>query len=125
MTPRQPLPARRPSVTVQTAWQGHLVTVTVGMRLDGAPAEVFADTVKGGDLQQVIGDACVLISLALQHGILPVALAKSLGRVPVLGCGETAPASPIGAILEVVLGSDEILAGIAGAVAQETVGCAP
>jgi len=117
MTPREPLPARRPNVTVQTAWNGHPITVTVGMRLDGTPAEVFADTVKPGDLQNVIADGCVLISLALQHGIPPAGLAKSLGRVPVFSTGEIAPASPIGAILEVVMASDETLAGLAREVA--------
>jgi hypothetical protein len=31
--------------------------------MDGRPAEVFADTVKGGDIQAVLADACVLISV--------------------------------------------------------------
>lgn len=103
MTPRQPLPTRRPNVTVETAWNGHLITVTVGLRLDGCPAEVFADTPKRGDLQETIADACVLVSLALQHGVAPADLAKSLGRVPVWGEDSTAPASPVGAIVQAVV----------------------
>lgn len=105
MSARQPLPARRPNFTVETVWNGHPITVTVGLRLeDGAPAEVFADTPRGGDLQASIADACVLISLALQHGLAPADLAKSLGRVPVwTEPGAVAPASPVGAIVGVLL----------------------
>ena len=104
MSVRQPLPARRPNFTVETEWSGHPITVTVGLRLDGSPAEVFADTPRGGDLQASIADACVLISLALQHGLTPADLAKSLGRVPVWAePGTLAPASPVGAIVGVLL----------------------
>lgn len=104
MSVRQPLPERRPNFTVETAWNGHPITVTVGLRLDGSPAEVFADTPRGGDLQASIADACVLISLALQNGLAPGELAKSLGRVPVLTePGAVAPASPVGAIVGVLL----------------------
>ena len=37
------------------------------------------------------------------HGVPPAALAKSLGRVPVWGADDLAPASPVGAIVEVLL----------------------
>lgn len=104
MSGRNPLPNRRPNRTCLTEWAGHPITVTIGLRLDGTPGEVFADTPRGGDLQASIADACVLVSLALQHGIAPAELAKSLGRVPVWGAeGVSAPASPVGAIVEVLL----------------------
>lgn len=105
MTTRTQLPARRPSQTIATEWQGHPFSVTVGF--DPAtcqPREVFADTAKGGQMQATIADACVLVSIALQHGVTPAALAKSLSRVPDLIAGGDAdlPGSPIGVIVGVL-----------------------
>lgn len=99
---RTPLPDRRPNVTVETAWSGHPITVTVGYDLKGRPMEVFANTRSGGDMAATLADACVLVSIALQHGIPAAALSKSLGRVPDVfsGGGAMVPASPVGAILE-------------------------
>jgi len=69
----------------------------------GAVREVFADTVKGGQMQATIADACVLISLALQHDIAPAALAKSMARCPdPMAGGADMPASPIGTILDLI-----------------------
>jgi hypothetical protein len=108
---RTPLPTRRPSTTVDAIWQDqglsvpHELTVTVGLYPDGRPGEVFVNTAKGGQMQAVLADACVLVSLLLQHGVSPADMAKSLGRVPDLsrGKGDTAPASPIGAVVEALL----------------------
>jgi hypothetical protein len=105
---RTSLPPRRPSVTVETEWQGHPITVSVG--IDPAtlrPGEVFANTPRGGALQTSLADACVVISIALQHGISPGDLAKSLAREPawINGARMTAPASHVGAIMDVVLGA--------------------
>lgn len=108
---RATLPDARPSVTVNVHWSGHAFPVTIGLTWpDLRPAEVFADVAKGGDFQWSIADACVVISVALQHGIAPADLAKSLGRVPVMEWDEAAgvmvevlrPASPLGAILEAI-----------------------
>ena len=103
---RTRLPHRRPALTIDTAWQGHPLTVTVGMMPNGTPGEVFAQTAHGGQMQDAIADACVLISIALQHGVQPADLAKSLGRVPhwANGIETDAPASPVGTILEVIEG---------------------
>ena len=100
---RAPLPTRRPNATITTQWHNHALTVTVGYDpATGAPAEVFANTERGGDMQHAVADACVLISIALQYGVTLAALGKSLGREPDFLRGETAtnPASPIGAIIE-------------------------
>lgn len=103
---RQPLPTRRPNLTTATDWQGHAFTVTVGFDLQGFPREVFAQHAKG-DMAAMLADACVLISIGLQHGIAPEALAKSMGTVPawVNGAETTAPASPVGTILAVISGA--------------------
>jgi hypothetical protein len=103
---RTTLPQRRPNLTRACEWSGHAFTVTIGIDpMTGHPVEVFADTGKGGDMAAALADACVVISLALQWGIPPEDLAKSLGRVPVLWGdeGQDAPASPIGAIVEAIL----------------------
>jgi hypothetical protein len=99
------LPTRRPNVTIAAEWQGHEILVTVGVDLKtGAPIEVFANAAKGGDVAATLADASVLISIALQNGVTPDALNKSLGRVPDLLRGEdaTLPASPVGAVMAVV-----------------------
>lgn len=100
---RQPLPNRRPNLTTATDWNGHEFTVTVGFDAKGNPGEVFAQHAKG-DMAAMLADACVLISIGLQHGITPEALAKSLGTVPawINGAETTAPASPVGTILQVI-----------------------
>lgn len=103
---RNRLPDRRPNVTVSITWSGHPLDVTVGFDpMTGDPREVFANTPKGGDMQAALADASVILSIALQHNIAPAELAKSLGRVPALWGdeGATAPASPVGAIVEAIL----------------------
>lgn len=102
---RTPLPNRRPSISVDTCWGGHPITVTVGFDpVSGATMEVFANTPEGGQMQAVIADACVWASIALQYGVPPDALAKSLGLVPdpLRGKDATAPASPLGVIAAVL-----------------------
>lgn len=102
---RKTLPNRRPSVSVDTEWGGHPITVTVGFDpISGDPRELFANTPDGGHMQAVIADACVWASIALQHGVPPDALAKSLGLVPdpLRGRDATAPASPLGVIAAVL-----------------------
>ena len=100
---RTQLPNRRPSLTVETHWQGHEFTVTIGFDLEGVPREIFADMSKiGSAMQAVLSDACVIISIALQHGIEPAELAKSVGYVPTFG--ESGPASPVGVLIETLCG---------------------
>lgn len=101
---RAVLPNRRPNTTVAAEWQGHSFTVCIGFDAQGRAAEVFCDHAKG-DMRAVLADACVLISIALQHGIAPAALAKSLGTVPAWRNGEQieAPASPVGTIMAVIV----------------------
>ncbi len=67
----------------------------------------------GGELAVILDDASVLISLALQHGIGAVVMAKSMSRVPLApltpadlaepaGPRQTGPASIIGAVLDLL-----------------------
>ena len=99
---RQYLPDRRPSVTRTFGWSGKEFSVSVGYWLDGRPGEIFMDGPKtGSDMRAILADACVVVSLALQHGIEPAALAHSMARIPV-SATETKPASVLGAVVEML-----------------------
>ncbi len=105
---RECLPARRPNQTRAIRWAGSddqptEFSVTVGYFLDGRPGEVFANGPKvGSTMQSLLEDACVAVSIALQHGVKPEDLARSMGRTPISKT-ETGPASIIGAIAEVLM----------------------
>lgn len=88
-------------MTYAVEFNGNPGTVTVGFDALGQPKEVFASGPKEGtDKAHLLADACVIISLALQHGATPEGLAKSLGTVPTfIGNG---PASDIGRIMAIV-----------------------
>lgn len=107
MTPtsRIPLPNRRENLTAEVTWRNadhdHEFTVTVGFDPSGEPKEVFCNHAKGA-LAATLADVCVIISVALQHGIASAELEKSLGRIPAWPAPQTAPASPVGTILGVV-----------------------
>lgn len=64
------------------------------------PCEVFyAEGFRSGsDLEFLVIDACIVISVALQHGIEPSAMAKSLSRRETPG-GEMVDASILALIL--------------------------
>jgi hypothetical protein len=105
---RNRLPQRRPSENIRVEWGGHRFHVTVGYHPDtGQVMEAFyGDGMKTGtDLRSMAEDACVLISLLLQHGVGIEDVGKSLGRVPAFG--QDAPASIVGAIVEAVAGGGE------------------
>lgn len=114
VTIRTKLPNRRPSLSVEVIQGPHVFTVTCGIDLrTGRIGECFGNSPKvTSDMSQLIGDACVLISIALQCGITLPEIAKSLHREPVLGCEDTTdqPASVIGRIVETLIQEQERLA---------------
>lgn len=104
---RVPLPDRRRNVTENVTWiapngTAFELAVCVGVDQAGQVYEVFCNHAKG-DMAAMLADTCVVISIALQHGITPAALAKSLGTVPGWPANQLAPASPVGTILEAVM----------------------
>ena len=107
---RKCLPARRPSIIRDVSWtgaDGQAVTCAVGIGFDmnGEVAEVFASDIKiGSAMRALLEDTAVIVSVALQHGVAPAALAHSIGRVPT--AEGTAPASMVGAIVDVLVGED-------------------
>ena len=95
---RNPLPNRRPTETATVVHDGRDYAVTVGFNpADGNVREVFATDGKAGSaMDGILADACVALSLLLQHGMEPAALARSMGRL-----GDVKePASIIGALVD-------------------------
>lgn len=85
---RATLPTRRPNATRTLEINGHRIHLTIGFNSLAEPREVFARLEKpGSDLDLLLDDIGVLISLTLQHGAGTAALAHSMGR---LSSGERA-----------------------------------
>lgn len=102
MQTREQLPMRRQNETIELDHKGRRFTVTAGYDGDGSVREVFCSGHKESDLEHLVSDACVVISMALQSGYRPADISRSLGRIPTFtgaGVGE-GPASPIGMILQ-------------------------
>jgi len=96
---RERLPHRRPGETTEIEFEGTRYAITVGYYLDGRPGEVFTHGAKvGSNMDALLDDACIAVSLLLQHGVEPPRLASSMGR---LGDG-TKPASVIGALADLL-----------------------
>jgi hypothetical protein len=97
---RQRLPNRRPSLTFDLEHDGHGFAVTVGFDpRDGCLREVFTHGAKAGStMDGILDDVCVALSLLLQHGVEPLALASSMGR---LG-DRRSPASIVGALADLL-----------------------
>ena len=102
------LPNRRPNETTNLTFGGLRFAVTIGFFPDGRPGEVFASGAKSGcDLDYLLDDACVALSLLLQYGVEPSAFAHSMGRTDEVAIGVantnlpgTKPASIIGALAD-------------------------
>ncbi|MDR6953808.1 hypothetical protein J2X65_003171 [Ancylobacter sp. 3268] len=76
---RERLPDRRSSEAFEIVVAGIRYTVTFGYYDDGRVGEVFIDGTKiGSDAEIFASDAAVSISLALQHGVTPETLRKSI-----------------------------------------------
>lgn len=100
---RNRLPNRRLNETVALRFEGQHYHVTVGCFADARPGEVFCHGAKvGSGMDLMIDDACVALSLLLQHEVEPQALGHSMGRL-----GDGAPASIIGALMDLVAGNAE------------------
>jgi hypothetical protein len=96
---RTRLPDRRPNLTAAVKLADRAYAVTIGFYPDGRVGEVFAHGAKvGSEIDFLLDDACVAISLLLQLGADPAALAASMGR---LGDGRS-PVSIIGALVDLV-----------------------
>lgn len=97
---RHKLPDRRPAVTMELVHDFRAYSVTIGFDIaTGRIGEVFTHGAKiGSSMDAILDDACVALSLLLQHGVEPAELAASMGRS---GDGHT-PASIIGTLADLL-----------------------
>lgn len=99
------LPGRRPAVRMRMAWQDsradkHIADVSFGFDKTGAIREVFCLAKKEGtDMQDLVHDACIATSIALQRGERIGDLAKSFGELRKEGEPTGQPASVMGYLL--------------------------
>jgi hypothetical protein len=75
---------RRPGETRTFEVDGHIAMATINVYGDsGFPCELFLSSDKpGSSLAFLLEDTAVIISIALQHGISPRVLAKSMSKAP-------------------------------------------
>ena len=112
MTDRQRLPNRRRQETVELQYGQYDYLVSVGFDANGAIREVFVAGQKhGSTLDATLDDAAIIISHHLQRGGTAEQLRKSMSR---LGGGigvATSPASPVGAVVDLVAELEQDTAG--------------
>lgn len=101
---RRRLPERRLSENRKLVRGGQTIYLTVGYGPDGLePKEVFyADGYRSGsDMEALVSDLCIALSVVLQHeGVTVASLRKSMGTAFDLRTGDPMPASILGFILE-------------------------
>lgn len=97
---RERLPDRRPSNTMELVHDWRTYSVTIGFDVErNRIGEVFTHGAKiGSAMDAILDDACVALSLLLQHGVEPSTIAGRMGR---LGDGKT-PASIIGSLTDLL-----------------------
>ena len=85
---------------MQFVYEANTYSVTFGFDLtNNRIGDVFTHGAKvGSAMDRILDDACVALSLLLQHGAEPAKLAASMGR---LGDGKS-PASIIGALADLI-----------------------
>ena len=77
---RQRLPNRRPVITHSLDYSGDRYHVSVGYDLTAQPKEVFIRGSKSGsDMDSLLDDVAVVVSVALQNGVNVAELKRSLG----------------------------------------------
>jgi hypothetical protein len=84
---RAKLPNRRHVITQEVKWGEHRFHVSVGYAPDtGAVSEVFyaSGMKEGTDIHNTAQDACILVSMLLQHGVPARDIGKSLSSVSII-----------------------------------------
>ena len=109
---RTRLPNRRPNETAELIFNATPYAVTIGYYPDtGRIGEVFTHGAKiGSAMDAILDDACVALSLLLQHGLTPSSLAPSMGRD---GDGKR-PSSIVGALADLLAEADRVHVGADG-----------
>ena len=109
---RARLLTRRLNDTAELEFRGVRYAVTVGYYADGRCGEVFTHGAKvGSDMDALLDDACVAVSLLIQHGVVPLALASRMGRH-----ADRQPSSIIGALADLMAARDAEISDVREAV---------
>lgn len=101
---RERLPDRRQQIVADVKFTDarlveHVYRVGFGLGPDNTIREVFcSDGKSGSDRQSLMHDGCILMSLALQHGMSITDLAHSMSELSEEDSSGRRPASPFGAI---------------------------
>ena len=104
---RERLDNRRPNRTISLEYGGETYHVTIGFYFDPTTvtlrvAEVFTHGAKvGSEMDGLLDDACIALSLLLQYGAKPKQIAASMGR------DGDKPASIIGALADLLVEWDK------------------
>lgn len=101
---RDRLPDRRDGVTFAFEYKEHTWCLTMTLYSDGRVAEVFVSPPESGkinssEMADTARDFCVLVSIALQHGVAIQTLRAAITRLH-----DGAPASIAGKILDELCG---------------------
>ena len=103
MTDRNRLPNRRRQETIELEYDQRAYLVSVGLDAAGNVCEVFTSGQKqGSTLDATLDDAAIIISHHLQRGGTAEQLRRSMSRLGGGLWGATRPASPIGAVVDLV-----------------------
>jgi hypothetical protein len=107
---RKRLPTRRPNETVKVEINSMTYFLTLGYDPDtGRICEVFGSARKASsDLDYLVADACVVISIALQSGVEASDMLRSMHFEPVIGdpAMTRKPASLIGLICSQIIAAE-------------------
>lgn len=101
---RAPLQNRRASVVEDVLYTSaggndQRFTVRFGFDQNNRIKECFCNSLKSGtDLNGLINDSCIAISLLLQHGMSMADLAEAFGENRAEGQSNGPPSSPLGAV---------------------------
>ena len=96
---RARLPSRRHGITMPVEHRGQRFDCTFGIGEDGYVREAFMRSAKDGtDFSALMVDACIAVSMLLQHGETMQTLAQAFGENRAEGESVGPPQSALGAI---------------------------
>jgi hypothetical protein len=114
---RNQLPNRRTSMNIKFDFKGQTFFITCGIDNELNVMEVFGNSSKlSSDMDFLVADACIIISLGLQNGITLDEMSKSLKKLDNVHSGKEEPASLIGLIVRNLIDEQVML----DAIAEET-----
>lgn len=107
---RKRLHNRRHNLTIALKHGSHTFFIGFGFDDNLRIMEVFGNSAKlTSDMDFLVSDACIVISIALQYGISPAEMLHSAKMMPDLADGKEKPASLIGVILNAIVNQQNLI----------------